>query len=243
MGTGLISQRGISALALALGTSLLATSANAQSFNIDFDTSVAAAAGDGAPAATFGAAANSPGTWNLMQGAVQTAFPNILGLSGAPTGVSFARSTAAGGDFAFNNLATTGNHELLLDDGHDLSAPGPAVTYTFTGLSPGPYQVYTYAVAPDTGADITIVTVTGASAPNPQNSGGPIPPNAFAQGITHTLHNVVVSANGQLSIIADGASTLDFGTVNGIQLVFVPEPASFGALAAGGLVLMRRRRR
>ncbi len=228
-----------------LGVLICASAASGQSFNIDMDTGATPPPipGDGAPTAAFGAAANSPGTWNLMEGITQTSIPNLLGLNGAATSVSFTRNTAAGGNFAFNNTGTTGDFELLLDDGHDLSAAAanPAV-YTFSGLQPGPYRVYTYAVAPDFAGDITVIAVTGASAPNPQTSGGLIPPNAFAQGITHTLHNVVVSANGQLVITADGATPADFGTVNGIQVVLVPEPASLSLLAVGGLLAVRRRR-
>lgn len=232
--------RKVSALVLGLG---MCATASAQSFNIDMDTGVTPppVPGDGVPSAAF-AAAGSAGTWNSMEGITQTTIANLLGLNGAPTGASLTRSSPLGGNFAFNNVNTTGDRELLLDDGQDLSAQAVPVLYNFTGLQPGPYRVFTYAVAPDVPADLTIVTVTGASPPNPQTVTGPIPPAGFVQGFTHAVHDVVVTANGQLQISADGATANDFGTVNGIQLVFIPEPASFGALAAGALLLARRRR-
>lgn len=233
--------RKLAACAAAVVMSLGVTSAFGQSFNIDMNTGVAGAPGEGAPTNAFGAAANSAGFWNAMTG---TATTNIVlnGLNGAPTPATLTRSSAVGGSFAFNNANTTGDFELLLDDGHDLSGVANGITYTFAGLVPGPYRVFTYAVAPDFAGDITVVTVTGASPPNPQTSGGAIPFNSFVQGITHTLHDVVVSGNGLLTVMADGASAADFGTVNGFQLVYIPEPASLGVLTVGALLLGRRRR-
>lgn len=218
-----------------------AVSVNAQNINVDFDTSVAGGGGDGAPAATYGAAAGAlgAGCWNLMEGTTQTSILNAgTGAACTPTPVTVTRSSALGGNFAFNNANTSGDRELLLDDGQDLSAVTGPLTITFTGLINGPYDVYTYAVAPDfTGTDTTAVTVNGVTL----NSTGPIPLAGFIAGQTHTLHANVAVVAGTLTISVNEVAP-SFGTINGIQLVLIPEPSSLALLGLGALGLIRRRR-
>lgn len=219
-----------------------AVSVNAQNINIDFDTAAPGGAGDGAPANNYGAAAGvaGQGCWNLFDGIVQTQILNAgTGAACTPTPVTVTRSSALGGNFAFNNANTTGNQELLLDDGQDLSAVTGPLTITFTGLVNGLYDVYTYAVAPDfTGTDTTAVTVNGITL----NSTGPIPAgNVFIAGQTHTLHANVAVVAGTLTISANEVAP-SFGTINGVQLVLIPEPSSLALLGLGAFGLIRRRR-
>jgi hypothetical protein len=201
----------------------LAAAAQGQSFNIDMDTAVIGASGDGVPTNAFGGAANTPGTWNMLEGAVTTSIPALLGLDGNPTSVSFSRSTAAGGSFANANAQTSGDFALLMNDGQDLSASTGNVVFTFSNLAAGDYEVYTYAWAPDVPqADTTNVTVTGSSSTNPQTVGGALlpAPDTFAVGVSHALHLITVAAGGSIEILADGAPG-SFGTVNGIQIRLV----------------------
>src|SRR6185436_7676061 len=110
-------RRAVKSLLLLFGLAgpLAGERALAQSFNIDIDTTVAGSSGLGVPAATFGAAAAQPGTWNSFAGAVATSI-NLVDLTGAPTGVTLSRDVVTGGNFNFDNTNTTGDHQLLLDD-------------------------------------------------------------------------------------------------------------------------------
>jgi hypothetical protein len=202
---------------------LAATTASAQSFNLDSDTGVAGNTAMGAPSATFGGAAAQPGTWNVISGITTLSIP-LLKLDGSASGATFTRQSAAGGNFAFDNTNTSGDFQLLLDDGYDLSAlPTGFVTFTFSGLQNGTYDVYTYAVAPDFPPDITTVRI-GTDTSTAQDCGGTIPVGSFTQGVTHTKHTVVVT-NGTIEIQADGKTAADFGTINGIQLKLIPAVA------------------
>ena len=226
-------------LALTVAAALaIASSASAQIINVDFNTGVAGDQANPGPVPGF-AAAGAASCWNLATGTTQVAFPALqTGLGCTPTGVSMSRSSALGGNFAFNNAGTAGNDALLLDDGQDLSAVTGALTVTFNGLANGPYDVYVYAWAPDVPtADFTTVTIDGLAA---QNVGGAAFAGSYVQG-QHYAKGTVNIAGGSLTITADGAVG-SFGTLNGIQLVPVPEPTSLSLLALGALALIRRRR-
>jgi len=210
--------------------------ANGQSFNVDLNTAVAATSGLGPPSASF-AAVGQAGTWNAFSGDIALTI-NLVDLTGAPTGVTLARSSALGGNFNADHANTTGDHQLLLDDGYD-----GAVTFTFTGLASGTYDVITYGIAPDSDTARTSVTIPGSTSTNPQVVGGAMPVNDFVLGVTHARHTVKVCPGTSLVIqIAVGTS---FATVNGIQLVLTGASgicasgaASPSAVNAGGTTLL-----
>lgn len=214
-----------------LGLSVLAMASSfamAQSFNIDFDSP--GTVFSPGPANAFGAAAGQAGFWNAL--ASYTAMP-LSDLAGNATGVTF--NSNAGSQYSFDNAATTGDVQLLMDDVLD---PGTGAQFNFAGLANGQYSVYTYGWAPDSNAYVTNVTING----NLQTVGGAFNGTTFVQGVTHALHSVNVT-NGTLTIdIGVGAS---FASVNGIQLVQtpVPEPGTLVALSIGGLALLRFRRK
>lgn len=215
----------VSFLAVAV-VAALPFAAFGQAFNIDFNNAF------GTPTAAYGAGAGQPGTWNDVS---FTGFAVPLnGLGGGATGVT-AQVDGTAGPFSFNNAGTTGDDERLMDDLFDVGGVGGTGTVTISGLAAGAYDVYTYAWAPDSGTFITSVTVGGAAL----TSGGAWP-GVPTSGITHTQHVANVGA-GQ-NLVINVATSSGFGSLNGVQIAPVPEPATLSLLALGGIAVLRRRR-
>jgi hypothetical protein len=189
-------------LSLLLGAALLglASPSLAQCINIDIGTY------NPQPSGSYGAAAAQPGVWNHM---TSGSAMSLVDLSGGSSGVSVS-STGFGWGFGTNNVNTTGDDELLLDAGHD-----GANTFSFTGLTNGDYDVYTYAWAPDNPVMyLTTVDVPGSIDPQ-QTVGGADWTGVHIQGVTYAKHHITIS-NNQLQIVCNiGAS---FATINGIQI-------------------------
>jgi len=162
------------------------------------------------PAATY-AAAGSAGTWNAV--AVPVTGQALVGLDGLPTAVTI---TSAGGfvNLDYDNAATTGDDDSLMDDLQDLGGPTSSVTWTFSGLADGAYTVLTYAWAPDSTGFRTQVAVQGS--PDPAQEVGGAWPGAQQLATTYALHHVDVT--GGLLLIGFTV-TVGFGSLNGIQLV------------------------
>ncbi|MEO6710417.1 MAG: hypothetical protein ABI054_09865 [Planctomycetota bacterium] len=186
----------LSALAL---VTILTSAASAQGFNIDIGSFNAA------PSSGYGGAAGQAGTWNLLATNASTLLTDI---GGNPTAVTVTGTSPGNFAFGFNNLGTTGDDELLMDDAHDGN-----ITLDFAGLSNGDYDVYTYAWAPDSATYFSNVSVTGS--PDPIQAVGGTWPGALAQGITHAKHRITVTA-GTIQVICTLSS--GFTTVNGVQL-------------------------
>lgn len=123
---------------------------------------------------------------------------------------------------------------------NDYAFIGNEIDYRFSGLLPGQYDIYTYAVDPS-GLTVDVqVTVAGADDPV-KHVTGPMPGNnRFVQGITHTVHHLNLTGD---SFTIQVAGPWPNAVVNGFQIVSVPEPASLLLLAAGIPVLLRRRTR
>jgi hypothetical protein len=217
---------GIAAVAIS------ATTAMGQSFNIDFGNT---APGAGSPAASYGAAAGQVGTWQTIASVVAGgAGVTLNDLTGAPTLAKLVSATA-NPSFGFNNAGTSGNDQLLMDDILDLGGAGSTDTFTITNLTNGTYDVYTYAMAPDSNTFITSVNVNATGA---QNVGGAWVPG-FSQGVTHAKHTVTIT-NGTITI--NTATVTGFSSLNGLQIVLVPAPGSIALLGLAGLCGPRRRR-
>lgn len=219
-------------------TALLTSAAWSQSFNIDLD--VKDATGGGLPSDSFGAAAEQAGVWN---GIDNSAGPfSLVDLNNQSTGVTV--STPNPPDFTVgstSNLPGASDDEIALlgdvayPEGGDLGS----VLYEFDGLQDGPYNVYTYAMAPDVDFLVSEVTVNGS---DPQQVGGAYG-GAFEQGVTHSLHTAEVT-DGTLSInIAafDTGPGTDFATIAGFQLELIPAPSALPLLGMGLLAGRRRR--
>jgi hypothetical protein len=191
----------------------MTAAAAGQSFNIDIDDAAGTAAG--VPSTAFGAAANQPGTWNSAPAGAAAPL-TLVDLAGAATTVTLTRSGVPAA-YSFNNPSTSGDFEKLMDD---IDCPLSPFTYTFAGLVPGSYRVYTYAFEPCGNLTyLTNVAVSGA-VEGTQTVGGLITgPNVFLQPITHAVHNVIVGAAGSITITTTLAPASPFISINGFQLV------------------------
>jgi hypothetical protein len=180
---------------------LLTAPLAAQSFNIDCGT------GFPLPAATYGAAANQPGTWNDKTAAGATP---LVKLDGSASTVTCGTATFL--SFSFNNATTSGNDEALMDDLSD-----GLQTFTIAGLEAGTYDVYTYAWAPDVpGAALTNVAVTPPGGNGIVVGASAVGPPPFANPGHHSLHTVTITA-GQ-SIVIALTQSVSFVSCNGIQI-------------------------
>jgi hypothetical protein len=219
-------------MAVVVGGLFVASSAFGQSHNIDFNQTVGA--GAGVPAVTYGAAAAQPGSWQPIGSVAANAPIALSGLNGLPSGASFT-SLTANPIFGFNNVGTTGDNELLMDDGLDMGGTGATDTFTFTNLQNGTYDLYVYAWAPDSATFITTVNQGGNPVPVGGAWGG-----GLSAGVTHAVFSGVVVNAGTLQFTT--ATTSGFSTLNGIQLVLIPSPGALAMLGVAGLVGSRRRR-
>jgi hypothetical protein len=195
---------------LAAGAALLGT-LRAQSFNVDIGANPLTT-----PSSGYGAAAASPGHWNAFN-AASGAPQQLADLSGSPTGVQLT-IVGGQGNFLFNNTLTTGDDAALMDDTGDLNLAGGGLdvaNYTFSGMSNGRYDVYTYAWAPDA-PYFTTFTDVGGGIPCAQLCGGGQWTGAHVAGVTYIKETVVVT-NNQLSLTVN--TDLGWGSCNGIQVV------------------------
>lgn len=216
-----------------------------QSFNIDLDVGFGdPGIGHGAPSSSFGGAADQPGFWNRFGfgGLPQV----IAGLDGLPTGAALSSVTSSGSSFGggFAFMANTEDYALLLNDAASVGTQvqGGNITYTFAGLLPGQYAVFTYAANVNGIAINTPVTIIGAI-PVSETVTGPMPGNALVHLITHSIHQVEVDVNGtfQIEFIQPPGMHTNMN-VNGFQVALVSETNSTIALMLGiSLCFMRRR--
>jgi hypothetical protein len=223
-------------------TALIASivAAKAQSFNIDLDALLGGpGVGQGQPSPLFGGAAQQIGVWNAVECAGPWT-PTILnGLNGLPTTATIVATGGIGSGGGYNLAGLTGDFALLMKDFADI---GGEIDYHISGLRPGMYSVYCYAVNPAVQAPIDVsVTVPGANIPI-QHVTGPMLINQFLRGTTHTVHDITLTGN---SVDINVAGPWPNARVNGFQIVeTVPEPVSISIWALGlSVVLITKRRR
>lgn len=212
----------------------------AQSLNVDIDIGVGdQQGGNGAPSSAFGAAADSPGFWNRINALGPRNPVNLRGLDGGPTGVLMQGSGGLGVGGGYNSYSNTGDFALLLNDFAFIGGNPQEIDYHLTGLSEGRYRVFTYAVNASGYVIDTLVTVPGADDPLKVVT-GPMPGNQFIEGVTHSVHDIWVTDG---SIVIQVRGTGIESSVNGFQVVAVPEPSSLLAVTCGLPLLLRMRRR
>ena len=223
---------------LCLGLAAIGSvSAPAQSFNIDLDIGVGdATIGNGAPSSAFPGAAGQAGFWNTVTANGPHNLTALFGLDGGLTGVHMQATGGIGGALGYNNPLNTGDYALLLNDSADV---GNEVDYHFSGLIPGHYLIYTYAVKENPPNVRATVTVPGATIPV-QTVAGPMPGNTFMLGVTHSVHDLQQTGTSfEIEVSGSGPPNPQ---VNGFQIVAVPEPATLSAFSIG-LIFLRRRKR
>ena len=205
----------------------------AQAINLDLELAVPGVWA-GVPGATYGAASGQAGIWNAMEINQITGPVNLQDLSGLPSSAQFrivnpASLIGAGGISAFN----TGDYARLMNDMFFMSA-GVTTNCQFLGLTPGTYEVWTYAGHVGQ-AGAGRVTIGGVA----QSVFGPAPVGGYALGVSHVVHTVATTGTIDISI-THFLNTDQFG-FQGFQIVPVPAPGAAIALLA--LVAPRRRRR
>lgn len=200
------------------------TLASAQSFSSYY---VDVGAPGSIPSSAYGGAAGAPGVWNGFNAASPGPAP-MLTTTGASSPVSLQIS-GGGGNFSFDNAATFGDDQALMDDTGDLNVPGSGLdtaVYTFQGLTNGRYRVYVYAWTPDFPGFTTDVRPSGGQ-PCTEACGGANWSGVHVEGQTYLVQEISVST-GALTIAA--ASNSGRGSVNGIQIV--PLGTTLGAVTA-----------
>jgi hypothetical protein len=197
-----------------------ATTGLAQDFNVDFSSHFAG------PAATFGAAASQPGTWNVITAAGPT---TLLNLNGTSSAASISVTVAAVSGFGtFNGFggSHTGDLQALLDDNF-FSTLGAHWSLTISGLSNGLYDFYYYA--PSNGSvDTGPFTVNGIAASSIAGDDS----SPLTEGLNwEVMHDVSVT-NGTMTVLSTDTGTGPLGLA-GLQIAVVPEPSTVCLLGIG----------
>jgi hypothetical protein len=203
----------------------LASATFAQSFNIDCgDDSGVAGISAGVPPSTYGAAAAQPGFWNTASAAFTWVVPGgVKDLNNMPTSVttSCVLTGNSVGNFYSDNPATFGDDAKLLDDCQDVGNGGvpSSLTWTFSGLTNGCYDIYVYAWAPDNAAFVTFV-----EDPNMPGVGtvvGGAYTGSLVQGAQYARYSVQITT-GMLTInVTSNGALANFGSVNGFQFQMI----------------------
>lgn len=212
------------ALALALAATGIAS---AQSYNLDFG-------GTTAPGSGYGAAAGQSGQWQNINSLTANTPVGLTDIGGNATAATLSATTSQF-SFSFNNAGTTGDDENLLDDQFDLGGVNTQNSFAVNGLANGVYNVYIYAWASDSDLSRISVDLIGNGA---QTSGGTYA--GLAAGVTHSVWTNVVVSGGSMNFRTN--NLVGFGSLNGMQIQQVPEPATMAVLGLGALAAIRRKR-
>jgi hypothetical protein len=136
------------------------------------------------------------------------------------SGVSLARQGGVG-PASFDNPATLGEDQSLMDDYQDIGPVGATTTWTFANLQAGSYTLYTYAWSPIVPSGT--VSVTGGTISPPQTCGGPWP-GMQVMGTTYTVHHFSITSGSTVAVTI--TVTSGSGGLGGLQLVLAPPPGT-----------------
>lgn len=214
--------------------------AGAQSFNVDLDIFFGGpSAGSPAPSSSFPGAAGQAGHWNQIYALGGPA--QIAGLSGEPLPITYTVPTGAGIGGGSGLQTTSGDFRLLMND----YARIPDLTiFRFSGIQPGRYKVYTYAIDAGDQAFVADVSITDSLGTLTKQSGaGPMPANFFIEGVTHCWHDIVLDSPILEIVVRNHVAGPPDASVNGFQVMAVPEPSSCLVLSIGLLAPLLKRRK
>lgn len=204
---------------------LLSTAGFAQSFNIDVGPNLILAPG---PEPSYAGAAGQSGHW--MEFKDPFTVRNLEDLTGLVTGVTLA-SDSHGSFTQFPNVIITPGDQELMEDAQWLPNLDVPVTWTFSGLADGNYEVYTYACDPSGTSETQVEVVGSPESPVICVSGWT---GGHVEGETYARHTAVVSG-GNLTVIAMGwgSQPNNSGALNGFQVKYLGGGASLGTSYCG----------
>ena len=210
------------------------------SFYVDFHDTV--------PSSAFAGAAPQGGFWNAKT--FNSGTISLNNTQGVPTTVTLTHTPVVSDELgqSYPDPGTTGDVERLLDD--IFGTLDTEMVFTYAGLDAGIYRVITYARHPNpitAGSNPVITSVTVNDSVPQLVSRTFAAPNFGPSGLGNTFADqyAVVAPGGSLVVKAVGAvgSNNGMAVVNGIQVLFVPEPTTLSSLCAvATLVLVSRRR-
>lgn len=210
---------------LAAATGLLACSpafAGGAEFGLNIDIQRSGLI-DSVPSNTYGAAADQPGTWNVVFANLNSPVA-LLGLNGAPSGVVIRKNLGGtiGNEACVGGIVPFGFRKLMCDRQWNVAGVVNPIEYQLENLPAGTYHLYTYSCdAGDTFAPTHHVGVwvdgvyTGTG-----NISGAVTSATFEAGRTHDLRTISVDAGEIVRIRVFDASG-EFGDevfFNGLQL-------------------------
>ena len=194
---------------------VLVAPSHAQSFNIDVGIPPG-------PSAGYGAGAGQLGTYNVFR-IPPTPNGPLFDINGVPTTVTMTASGGAGFTSLANLPSPTVDDISFMSDVLDIG--GNTVVWTISNLADGDYDIYVHAMAPDSAAYFTNVSVAGS--PDPLQSIGGAWPAGFVLGVTHAKHHVTVVGGAPVlvtTVTAPPGTPANQGSVNGIQIVAAAPP-------------------
>lgn len=194
-------------LLFALTAATFAPAAGAQSVNVDFG-----AAGS-TPSAWY-AAAGDAGVWNTVGVLPAGQRANLTSLHGTTINARIYM-IGCSSMLSFNNAATGGDDEALVDD-MILSFNNPVDGCVWIeGLRPGTYEVRLYGLTPNNPNLLNRMRVDNAN-PGPLWVGGTWP-GLHQETVTYSVHTVTPT-NGVIGMHAGQQSANYQSGINGIQI-------------------------